>query len=343
MNIQHHTQSVSHLHSLKQKIHLNPAWQRGPVWSRPKQALLIDSILRGYDIPMLYLRERSSSATYPYEVVDGQQRLRAIWEFIEGGYPLSMDLEKIGGVSIAGKTYNVLPTRLRNTLQGFNIVIAYVKNAREPEISALFSRMQMGVRLNPAELRNAIQSGLRHAIDSTARLHPFFRNSRISPARFKHQDYLAHAISICLHKAQHDLKAPQLKRDYIEATDSNVYAPLISNANDILDLLNKVNQHAAKRITQKWIFVDLFYLLYQYRAAIFDIDPSYFADTYIQFDRERRKFNAEPEELVKGTPTQDEADLYDYIIAFKLSGAEKSNLQLRNRIMNRRFRNALEV
>ena len=59
------------------RINPRPQYQRAPVWNDAKKQLLIDSILRGYDLPKFYLR--STDPPYEHEVVDGQQRLHAIW------------------------------------------------------------------------------------------------------------------------------------------------------------------------------------------------------------------------------------------------------------------------
>ena len=342
MKISHKIKKLGHLIKIRDEIHLNPAWQRGSVWSTPKQALLIDSILRGYDIPMIYLRECTPATSYAYEVVDGQQRLRSLWSFIDGEYALPKDLDKIEKIDIAGKKYYDLPKTLRDRITDFVIVIAFVKNAHEPEISRLFSRMQMGVRLNPPELRNAVQTGLRHAIDGIARLHPFFQNSKISSARFKHQDYLAHAISICIHQAKRDLKAQQLMDDY-KFIDISTYRPLMADTDEILTFLAEVNEHTSRRIRQKWIFVDLFYLLYQNKTKIRKIKPKDFAETYVKFDQCRLEYTAEPERLFVGRKTEERRDLYDYIFAFKISGGERRNLEQRNEILKRRFKTILEV
>ncbi len=341
MKIAHQIKKLGYLIEIRDKIHLNPAWQRGPVWSTSKQALLIDSILREYDIPIIYLRECTPGIPYKYEVVDGQQRLRSLWNFIDGEYTLPNDLDKVENINIAGKEYYALPKSLRNRITGFRVVVAFVRDAREPEISLLFSRMQMGVRLNPPELRNAVQTGLRHAIDTIARSHPFFLNSKISPARFKHQDYLAHAISICMHRAKHDLKAQQLMNDY-NVTDSNTYAPLMRDADDILTFLDRINERTSRRIKQKWTFVDLFYLLYQNRAKLGRLRPKEFADTYEKFDQHRLEHTAEPERLLNRRPTEEQRNLYDYILAFKISGGERKKLEQRSKILIHRFKSVLE-
>ena len=70
----------------KGRINPKPQYQRTPVWNETKKQLLIDSVLRGYDLPKFYLR--SSDPPYDHEVVDGQQRLYAIWDFRDDQYAL---------------------------------------------------------------------------------------------------------------------------------------------------------------------------------------------------------------------------------------------------------------
>ena len=341
MHISHEQKTIHELEQMKEEINLNPAWQRGPVWSTPKQALLVDSILRGYDIPMIYLRECPEDNPYPFEVVDGQQRLRSLWGFLDGKLTLPRDLENIDKTPIGGRKFHELPKKLRKRFEDFEIVVATITDAREPEISRVFSRMQMGIRLNPAELRNAVQTGLRHAIDTLARSHSFFSTARIRPARFKHQDYLAHAISICLHDGSRGLKAPQLMDDYLHVSDPDIYSPVIAQADEILSFLETVNVRVSKRLTQKWIFVDLFYVLYQNREGLAAISPKRFAEAYVLFDKERLEHVSDPGSLLLGKPTKAEKALYEYIVAFKVSGGERSNLLQRNRVLRRRLRPVL--
>src|ERR1700722_1051523 len=68
------------IHGIRNRINTNPDFQRPAVWGLAQKQLLVDSILRDYDIPKLYWRKTSSKPD-KYDVVDGQQRLRAIWGF----------------------------------------------------------------------------------------------------------------------------------------------------------------------------------------------------------------------------------------------------------------------
>lgn len=64
----------------KGTLNLNPPYQRRFIWTLKDQQTLIDSILRGYAIPNIFLFEKKKSH---FEMVDGQQRSRTIIGFIE--------------------------------------------------------------------------------------------------------------------------------------------------------------------------------------------------------------------------------------------------------------------
>jgi len=70
-----------------------PDWQREEVWSPQKKQLLIDTILRGWRLPKFYFLKTSSNPD-EFEVVDGQQRLNAIFEFMDDELPLSDNMAK---------------------------------------------------------------------------------------------------------------------------------------------------------------------------------------------------------------------------------------------------------
>ena len=38
-------------------VKVNPEYQRGEVWTRAQQMKLIDSVLRGYQLPVIYLHK----------------------------------------------------------------------------------------------------------------------------------------------------------------------------------------------------------------------------------------------------------------------------------------------
>lgn len=63
-------------------LYANREYQRGPVWSTAQKKSLVDSVLRGYPIPLIYLHHISKDVAGhrldKFEVIDGQQRINAI-------------------------------------------------------------------------------------------------------------------------------------------------------------------------------------------------------------------------------------------------------------------------
>jgi uncharacterized protein with ParB-like and HNH nuclease domain len=74
-----------------------PDWQRTKVWDKAQKQHLIDTILRGWHLPKFYFRKIADDH---FEVVDGQQRLNAIFEFCGNTLPLSnKTAEEFGGIA----------------------------------------------------------------------------------------------------------------------------------------------------------------------------------------------------------------------------------------------------
>jgi hypothetical protein len=74
-------------------LEMSPPYQRGEVWTDEQNVALIDSIMRGINIGVIVLSERdwynkaSKEKTGPrQEVVDGKQRIKAIFDFVAGKF-----------------------------------------------------------------------------------------------------------------------------------------------------------------------------------------------------------------------------------------------------------------
>src|SRR5262245_32299987 len=94
MEMKNSTLTVQEILDLRQNkmLTVNAEYQRGPVWSSAQKKRLIDSVLRGYPIPLIYLHHIKRSVAgmqrEDLEVIDGQQRINALYEFKEGAWKL---------------------------------------------------------------------------------------------------------------------------------------------------------------------------------------------------------------------------------------------------------------
>ncbi|MFI6708499.1 DUF262 domain-containing protein [Nonomuraea sp. NPDC050478] len=145
-----------------------PEWQRDEVWSTDRKQLLIDSILSGWKLPKFYFAKTSSNPD-EFDVVDGQQRLSAIFEFFSGDLELSDD----SAAKFGGRTYDDLPDQVTDLFDDFEIEYDEITEASDHDIQEFFQRLQRGVILTAAEKLNSIKSDLTTFARELAK-HDFF-------------------------------------------------------------------------------------------------------------------------------------------------------------------------
>lgn len=174
---------------------------------------------------------------------------------------------------------------------------------------------------------------MRHVIDAIATSHEFFLNSRISNVRYKRQDYATHAFAMAAYGCGNDIKAPDLKRMILDygPNQSDRVLELSAEVGDALNVLAAVNQRANYKITQKWIYVDLCFLVMQRHKAGAVVDPDKLYSAYETFEALRRLHMSKPEVLIRGKRRNPALDrhLYNYIEAFRLQGGLAANLTTR--------------
>lgn len=187
------------LYSNRESIKLDPEYQRaGDIWTIEKKQLLIDSILNGFDIPKIYFHKYTSqeykkNEPLRYAIVDGRQRLEAIWKFIDGDYALADDFNYIEDSSIeaAGLTYKELGNkypRLKIAFDGYPLSVVAIETDDIEIIEDMFSRLNEAVPLSAAEKRNAFGGPLPSAIRAVARHRFFTKHIPFGNSRYRHYD-----------------------------------------------------------------------------------------------------------------------------------------------------------
>ena len=146
---------------------LSPSFQRRPVWRHGAKSFLIDTMVRGLPIPIIFLRDqRSDLHTFEpkREVVDGQQRIRTVLTFIDPSlledYIESRDAFYVRAThnkDISGKAFNELPVNYQQRILDYEFSVHVLSSGVDDrEVLGIFARMNStGVKLNPQELRNA--------------------------------------------------------------------------------------------------------------------------------------------------------------------------------------------
>ena len=198
--------NVLDLYQQRSLINLDPPYQRLSIWDQEKQQRFIDSVVNGVDTPKLYFHEIAKQAETPspnrFSVIDGKQRLIALWAFISNEITLPTDFVYFDNESYqaAGLTYNQLLSRyplLRARFDNFEVPVILVQADKDELIEQLFWRLNVQVPLSAPERRNVLGGPLPFLIRKVG-LTPFFRESvLIRNDRFQHYDLAAKFIYIC--------------------------------------------------------------------------------------------------------------------------------------------------
>jgi len=237
MDIQKKSWSMLSVCGFKSRIDTNPDFQRPAVWSVSQKQLLIDTILRGYDIPKLYWRKVSTTPD-KYEVVDGQQRLRTIFEFHGGSFAMAKDAEEIDGISIAKLRYEELPEELRLRFDTYNLDVVILTATDDDEVREMFLRLQNGTTLKAQEKRNAMPGRMRDFIKELVE-HPFFSSCHFSNARFTHDLVAAQMTAIELNGGPCHVRNSNLNTMYEAHSDFDKAGQKARKIRRVLDFLAK--------------------------------------------------------------------------------------------------------
>ena len=148
-----------------------PEYQRGTVWKLPQKQGLIDSLLRGYQIPLFYVHLEEHSNNYTGEIqktawiVDGQQRLDAIIGYLQNEFSLPDPKRAKPGSVLppgatspppwTGKKFDELSPEEKDRLIGRELLVVEMKADHPNEVRDLFIRLQAGTPLTAQEKRDA--------------------------------------------------------------------------------------------------------------------------------------------------------------------------------------------
>ena len=200
------------------RLELQPDFQRRPVWSAAARIMLIDTILRGIPMPkILVVSSMRDDKTYRV-VIDGQQRLRAIIDFMKDGF--SLDNPYLGKEK--GKKFSELDEETRKIFLRYRIDFNEATDISEKEVREVFSRVnKYTVQLNKQELRRADFPGKFLTVSEELAKDSYFNNIRIfTPANVRRctdVEYVSELLSAMIGGIQN--KKEKLDNFYMKYAD----------------------------------------------------------------------------------------------------------------------------
>ena len=170
--------------------------RRENCWNKNQKSMLLDSLLRGYPVNLVYLVTDDKQA-----VIDGVQRLSTCYSYVNDGFALSKNLEPVqigeNTYEIAGKKFSKLDEVVRDELMSAQIQVYEITQYTDKEVRAMFSRLNGGKPLNTAQKLTPEMSDELSAVVSDIMSHPFFVKV-LTPAQLKSSVDLSIAIEVLM-------------------------------------------------------------------------------------------------------------------------------------------------
>lgn len=221
------------------KYNFEALYQRkSNVWAEDKKSFLIDSILKNYPIPAIFMRPVvDDNGKTKYDIIDGKQRLQAIISFIEGEIPLTTyfaedkfldNNSRQLAENIAGKTFGDIKKDKKSAdyvkqFWTYALQIEYLYEDDSDLVSSVFDRLNRnGEALNPQELRNAKYSTtpLLNLVKKLSNI-PFLmdKQERLKIERMEDEEFVSELLFLVLNKKTLDSTPATLDEQYEKYKD----------------------------------------------------------------------------------------------------------------------------
>lgn len=239
------------------KYNYTPEYQRkGDVWSMEKKAFLIDTILKNYPIPPIFLHSETNLETgkTKYNVIDGKQRLNAIVQFIKDEIylPENFGDDKYGSEKLNGLKFSEIPSgsTFKKNFWTYSISVEYIDTADLEVINRIFDRLNRnGEPLNKQELRNAKYNTtkLMQLIRELAEL-PFWKQQlkdTVTVERMEDEEFISELLFTLL-TGPIDAKPEVIDELYLQwvnkfNTDANLYQETKVDFIELTSQLESIN------------------------------------------------------------------------------------------------------
>ncbi|MGN8345261.1 DUF262 domain-containing protein [Pseudomonas sp. SMV71] len=151
-------QTIAWFNRLKSddSLQISPKFQRRAVWMDKERSLLMDTILSNLPFPEVYMQVQTDTDTGQQQhiVVDGQQRITSILQFIDNSFPLPIN------DNWKGQYFRDLNIGQKELFWDYKIVVRFLRKTNDDEIRNIFTRLNTNnIVLNDQELRNARYTG----------------------------------------------------------------------------------------------------------------------------------------------------------------------------------------
>ena len=180
-------------------ICLDPDFQRNFVWKQKQKSELIESVIMGIPLPLIYLAETMEGNLV---IVDGRQRLTTFFHFMDNKFALNglKILPDLNGCRFSDFEEDKKKRKFATDIEDFQLVIQIIKYPTPDRVRFdIFDRVNRGgTPLNNQEMRNALYQGKSTRLWSSLAESEQFQNATgksISPTHMKDRYIILRAVS----------------------------------------------------------------------------------------------------------------------------------------------------
>lgn len=238
-----------------QKYNFEPSYQRrGDVWDDEKQSFLIDSILKNYPLPPIFLHQRidENTGSTKYDVIDGKQRLTAIIRFLKGEISLPQDFDEgpFGNSALNGLFFKDLEGEhadYKKQLWRYTLTVEYIDTDELNIIDNVFDRLNRnGEPLEMQELRRAKYHDtlLLNLVEEAASYVNWDNLEKIKFNRMQDQEFVSELIFYLLEKEPGDgdskKNLDEKYKNWNQKLNKEMSEQCIKEFRAIIDFLNRI-------------------------------------------------------------------------------------------------------
>ena len=251
------------------RFKLRPDFQRRYLWTPAAKIMLMDSILCNIPMPKIfvhsYLVEESDKQHTYRTVIDGQQRITAILEFMQGKYKLGHPLPDSN--KYFGMKYSDFDNETRARFLNYKIDFNELKDVDEFQIREVYTRVnKYNAVLNKQEIRKAEFPGDFLQISEALSGDSYFESERIfTPGNIRRSldvEFISELLIVMLSEykdKKENLDEFYYKFQHWSVKDQNVITKRFKNSlNEFKIIFDESLPIAKTRYRQKSDFYTLF-------------------------------------------------------------------------------------
>lgn len=319
---------------------IDKTYQRRKVWGIKDNIRLIETILLELVIPEIFIWDCDTDPTTGKtitHIVDGQQRINAIFEFIQGKFKLkskyliSHDIQNLYG----DLTFSKLPDEIKKRIWIYEISVVNLSSTFSlDEIKNMFYRLNLtDYSLNEQEKRNSMDSVFGQVAESLADLDFWAKHKIFSPRDIRRMgdvEYCSSILLLCREGIVDQTKQEvldQLYTDFVdEYPDRDKDLKKVTDALDYIDVIitPETKSFSSKKVQMFTLFALAFDFIDNEIVITDEIKKN-----FVQFVK---TYNAFKNEYELNLSTEEERKVFEMIKKYKLASSEGVN-KISNRMI----------